>query len=76
VENATIHHDAGEADDLAADAHVRCDRVAMVDVIAYPERLDERIENGSIEIVSGDRSVVDALLTSLDTFVSANLVEP
>ena len=76
VDNATMHHDAGDADALPADAHVRCDRAAMVDVIAYPERLDERIENGTIQIVSGDRSVVEELLGSLDSFVSADLVEP
>ncbi|MGB3733912.1 MAG: alkyl sulfatase dimerization domain-containing protein, partial [Ilumatobacter sp.] len=76
VENSTMHHDAGDADELPADAHVRCERAAMVDVIAYPERLDGHIEDGSIELVSGERSVVAELLTSLDTFVSANLVEP
>jgi len=73
VENSTVHHDPGTTD---ADVHVQCDRAALVDVIAYPERLDERIENGSIEIVAGDAATLTTLLTSLDTFISANLVEP
>ena len=76
VQNSAMHHDAGDADQLHSDAHVRCARSALIDVIAHPERLDGRIADGSIEIVSGDRSVVDALLTSLDVFGTANLVEP
>ena len=48
----------------------------MVDVIAYPERLDDRIDDGTITIDAGDKSVLEALLGALDTFISPNLVEP
>jgi alkyl sulfatase BDS1-like metallo-beta-lactamase superfamily hydrolase len=73
VENSAIHYDA---DVEEADVHVRLDRAAMVDVIAYPERFDGRIEDGTIVLVAGDLSVMTELLTSVDTFISANLVEP
>jgi len=79
VENDAVHHDAGpdlDADLGEADVAVTLDRAAMVDVIAHPEHLDDRIENGTIVIDAGDRSVLGALLAALDTFVSANLVEP
>jgi len=77
VENSTIHHDTDETEPPgAADVEVTLDRAALVDVIAYPERLDDRITDGSITIDAGDRSVLVRLLEALDTFVSPNLVEP
>ena len=77
VENATIHHDTGTSPVLgAADVAVTLDRAAMVDVISYPERLDDRIDDGTISLDAGDKTVLEALLAALDTFISANLVEP
>jgi alkyl sulfatase BDS1-like metallo-beta-lactamase superfamily hydrolase len=77
VENATIHHDTDTGMTLGeADVAVTLDRAAMVDVIVYPERLDERIDNGTITIDAGDKSMLEALLGALDTFISPNLVEP
>ena len=48
----------------------------MVDVISYPERLDDQIDDGTISLDAGDKTVLEALLAALDTFISANLVEP
>jgi len=73
VANAAVHHDAGAVE---ADISVRLDRNAMVDVVAYPERLDDRIADGSVEVLSGDAASLRHLLHALDTYVSANLVEP
>jgi alkyl sulfatase BDS1-like metallo-beta-lactamase superfamily hydrolase len=77
VENATIHHDLrADVEDGTADVIVRLDRSALVDLVAYPDRLGERIDNGSIEIVSGDRGHLDALLKALDHFATPALIEP
>jgi alkyl sulfatase BDS1-like metallo-beta-lactamase superfamily hydrolase len=73
VENATIHHDTDTTD---ADVAVTLDRAALVDVITYPEHLDDRIGNGTITIDAGNKSALEALLSALDTFISPNLVEP
>ncbi|WP_420451324.1 alkyl/aryl-sulfatase [Ilumatobacter sp.] len=73
VENDTVHHDPGATE---ADAVVELTRDALVEVIAYPERLDERIDDGTITLASGDRAAVADLLGSFDTHVSAALVEP
>ncbi|MGA9275813.1 alkyl/aryl-sulfatase [Ilumatobacter sp.] len=77
VENATIHHDTDRTASIdAADVAVTLDRAALGDVIAYPERLDDRIENGSVTIDRGEQAILAALLGALDTFISPNLVEP
>ena len=73
VEHETVHHDPGTTE---ADAHVELTRSTMVEVIAYPERLDDLVASGAITLVDGDRGAVAALLGALDTYVSAALVEP
>jgi alkyl sulfatase BDS1-like metallo-beta-lactamase superfamily hydrolase len=73
VQNSTVHHDAGTTE---ADVAVTLDRAAMVEVIAYPERLDERIADGTIAVDAGDTALLAQLLGALDTFVSPNIVEP
>ena len=73
VENATIHHDANSTD---ADVAVTLDRAVVVDVITYPEHLNDRIDDGTITIDAGDKAVLETLLGALDTFISPNLIEP
>ena len=90
IHHDTIHHDTGHHDtghhdtghherDASIDgpvAAVELDRATLVGIIASPERLDAHIDDGAVTIVAGDASVVAALLGALDTFDSANLVEP
>jgi alkyl sulfatase BDS1-like metallo-beta-lactamase superfamily hydrolase len=73
VENQTIHHDIDTTD---ADVAVTLDRAAMVDVIAFPDRLDGRIDDGSITIDDGDVAVLRSLLGAIERFGPANLIEP
>jgi len=48
----------------------------VVDVITYPEHLNDRIDDGTITIDAGDKAVLETLLGALDTFISPNLIEP
>jgi alkyl sulfatase BDS1-like metallo-beta-lactamase superfamily hydrolase len=73
VENQTIHHDIDTTD---AEVVVTLDRAAMVDVIAFPDRLDGRIDDGTITIVAGDVDALRALLGAIERFGPANLIEP
>jgi alkyl sulfatase BDS1-like metallo-beta-lactamase superfamily hydrolase len=73
VSNRTIHHDPDTTD---ADVALTLDRMTLVQLIARPENLDERIEDGQVHIDAGDRDALAHLLGALDSFVSPNLVEP
>lgn len=80
VENSTVHHDQLESSggDVAAgaDAVVRLDRPALVELVAYAERWDDLVAAGRVELVAGDAATAVGFLSALDNFVSANLVEP
>lgn len=79
VANATIHHDdvTGDGDGgIESDVVVRLDRAALIDVVADAGRWDELVDAGRVEVVAGDAAVATAFLAALDTFTSANLVEP
>ena len=59
-----------------ASVEVRTTRAALVDLIAYPERWPEMIDDGRVEVVSGDADVAAGFLGALDHYGTANIVEP
>ena len=73
VENAAVHHDPDASD---ADVTLRLDRVGLVDLIAFPEAIDDRVESGSVEVTTGDIAAARDLFAAVDTHTSPNLIEP
>ncbi len=79
VEHETVHHDPGGDDrpaELTPAVTVATDRQTIVEAVAYAERFDEFVESGRLVVTAGDPDVVRSFLSALDTYESANLVEP
>ena len=55
---------------------VALDRATVAAVVAAPERFEELVAEGAIDVVAGDGAVVREFFESLDNFTSAALIEP
>ena len=74
IARRTIHH-VPDTFDATADVCVTTSRHTLVEVLADNLTLDAAIEAGDVEIV-GDVAVLATLLSSLEVFMTQNIVEP
>ena len=74
IERSTVHHDPNTSDS-EANAEITTTRKVIALILGDQITLEEVIESGDLVIHSGE-TVIQTFLDSLDSFITAPLIEP
>ncbi len=78
IENCALNHQGDPTDQQVAqaDVSVTATHAALVEIAYTPERLAALRESGDVAIDAGDGDVFAEFVASIDTFVTARVIEP